>query len=65
MTSKELEQELDITREREAVARSINEYERIKMLLAETGKLSKKETQRIAFEICASNDTFIRPWRVR
>lgn len=58
MTSEELKQELDKQREREVYEQVVEEYLRIKKIVADSGKLTHDEASAIAIQICKSKCLF-------
>jgi len=65
MTSAELEAELRKQREKEKYEAIVNEYLRVKLLVAESGKLlTHDEVCGITMQLCATRNLFdtSRPW---
>lgn len=58
MTSEELKQELDKQREREGYENIVEEYLRIKKIVADGGRLTHDEASAIALQICKSKCLF-------
>ena len=58
LTSEELRNELNKQREREIYDAAIDEYLRVKKLVADSGTLTHDECCDIAFEICKSMGVF-------
>ena len=66
MTSEELKREVIKQQEREYYEGSVNEYLRVKKLVAEAGDLTHDEICNIALLVCRSQGTFdIGPCRIR
>ena len=58
LTSEELREELNKQRERETYDAVVDEYLRVKKLVADSGKLTHDECCAIAMECCKSRGTF-------
>ena len=64
LTSKELQEELRKQAERETYDDMVNEYLRVKKMVADSGALTHDECCEIALRICDSKQVFSvhRPW---
>lgn len=63
LTSEELREELNKQRERECYEGMVNEYLRVKKILADTGTLTHDECCEIAVRVCGGVGLFAAPFR--